>query len=172
MNNEDVARAVLRALGIRNPSPSLIENWIRANIAVEDEESAQTASFPAPRPAPTPAQPKPEDFQPKRPAGYSKSNLEPVLRAKSTIERPRGARKPGRPRVIASWFPAVARTMADGTTLKEALKLHGIILDKKQVRALYRSEEFRWMYQEARAQHQKDFYQKRRTREELFRRTL
>jgi hypothetical protein len=62
--------------------------------------------------------------------------------------------------------------VVDGTTLREALKHRGITLDKHQIRALYRNEEFRRMYQEARAQHQKDFYQERRTREELFRRTL
>jgi hypothetical protein len=29
-------------------------------------------------------------------------------------------RKPGRPLTVASWFPAVAKTMADGTTLRTA----------------------------------------------------
>jgi hypothetical protein len=59
------------------------------------------------------------------------------------MERPRGVRKPGRPRVRASWFAVVARTMADGTPLKEALKRHGITLDDLQIRALYRNKESR-----------------------------
>lgn len=176
MRHEDLARAALRALGIRNPSASLIQHWIQANST--EQEPPPSGLMPAPslptqrasKPTAEPAETR--NFRPKRPRGYSKSNLEPVLREQGTIERPRGVRKPGRPRVIASWFPALARTMADGTPLREALKRHGITLDKHQVRALYRSEEFRRMYQEARAQHQKDFYQKRRTREELFRRTL
>ena len=172
MCDEDVARAALRALGIRNPSPSLVENWIRANRAEEEQESALAPEFFSPRSVELPAQPRAEIFRQKHPRGYSKSNLVPVLREQGTLQRPHGVRRPGRPRVVASWFPAVARSMADGTPLKEALKLHGIALDKHQIRALYRNEEFRRMYQEARAQHQKDFYQKRRTREELFRRML
>jgi hypothetical protein len=40
--------------------------------------------------------------------------------------------------------------MADGTPLKEALKKHGISLDQRQIRALYRNEEFKKLYQEAR----------------------
>jgi len=176
MYNEDAARAALRALGICNPSASLIQHWIQANR--EEQEPSPSWLMPTPS-HPTQRASKPSDepaearnFCPKRPRGYSKSNMEPVLREQGTLERRHGVRKPGRPRVVASFFPALARTMADGTPLREALKRHGITLDKQQIRALYRNEEFRRMYQEARAQHQKDFYQKRRTREELFRRML
>jgi len=176
MYYEDAARAALRALGVRNPSASLIQHWIQANRA--EQEPPPSCLMPA-TPLPTQRASKPSaepaearNFRQKHPRGYSKSNLEPTLCEQGTLERPRGVRKPGRPRVIASWFAEVTSAMADGTPLREALKRHGIALDKQQIRALYRNEEFRRMYQEARAQHQKDFYQKRRTREESFRRML
>ena len=178
MCDEDVARAALRALGIRNPSASLIQHWIQANRA--EQEPPPSWLIPAP-PLPTQRASKPSaepaearNFRPKRPRGYSKSNLEPSLREQGTLERPRGVGKPGRPRVVASWFPEVASAMADGTTLREALKHHGIALDEKQVRALYRNSEFRKLYQEARHNHQHSdlYFKKRLTREERFRRML
>jgi hypothetical protein len=110
------------------------------------------------------------NFRTKRPRGYSKSNLEPTLRAEGTLERPRGIREPGRPRVIASWFPAVTKTMADGTPLREALKRHGINLDKRQIRALYRNVEFQKLYLEARHQHSDLYFKKHLSREERLRR--
>jgi len=59
--------------------------------------------------------PKPKSFRHKHPRGYSKSNLEPVLREQGALKRPPGARKQGRPRILATWFPAVvAQAMADG----------------------------------------------------------
>jgi len=76
--------------------------------------------------------------------------LEPTLREQGTLQRQRGPRKGGRPRIIASWFPAVARTMADGTPLRDALRLNGITLEKSQIRALYRNSEFRRLWQEER----------------------
>lgn len=84
----------------------------------------------------------------------SKSKLEPILRESEQLERPRGRRKPGRPRIVASWFPQVAELMADGTTLKSALKRAGITLDAAQARAMYRNTEFRRMYQDARRSHE------------------
>ena len=175
MSEELWAREMLRAMGIQKPSATLIEDWIRANRAEQEPpEDWLTAPPPPARPASQCPAPSPEvqNLRPKRPRGYSKSNLEPTLREQGTLERPRGVRKPGRPRVMASWFAEVARTMADGTPLKEALKRHGITLDKSQVRAVYRNEEFRRHYREARHRHQQDYFKKRLAREERFRRTL
>jgi hypothetical protein len=55
-------------------------------------------------------------------------------------------RKAGRPRKVAPWFAAVAKTMADGTTLQWALIRNGISLDKAERRKLYRNREFRRLY--------------------------
>lgn len=62
----------------------------------------------------------------------------------------KGRRKPGRPRIVASWFPAVAKTMADGTTLRGALAINGLSLSANEMRALYRNRSFQALYQEAR----------------------
>jgi hypothetical protein len=64
--------------------------------------------------------------------------------------------------------------MADGTPLREALKRHGITLNKEQIRALYRNEEFKRLYREERYRHQHSdlYFKKRLTREERFRRML
>lgn len=143
-------------MGIQKPSAELIENFIRANSAEERmERSAPMAQPPSatplrpalPEPSP---QPKPENFRPKHPRGYSKSQLEAVLQEQGTLERPHGVRRAGRPRVIARWFPEVAKTMANGNSLKEELRLNGITLDKSQRRAVYRSEEFKRLFREAR----------------------
>jgi len=40
--------------------------------------------------------------------------------------------------------------MADGTPLRDALRLNGITLEKSQIRALYRNSEFRRLWQEER----------------------
>ena len=55
-------------------------------------------------------------------------------------------RKAGRPRKIAPWFAAVAKTMADGTTLPIALMWNRITLSKAERRKLYRNREFRKLY--------------------------
>jgi hypothetical protein len=55
-------------------------------------------------------------------------------------------RKAGRPRKVAPWFAAVAKTMANGTTLQWALIRNGISLDKAERRKLYRNKEFRRLY--------------------------
>ncbi len=152
MSDETWARDELRALGIPNPSASLIEHWIQANLV--DEESLDTGPTLPPTPPQPPSHPatsaETDDFRRKRPRGYSKSNLEPVLREQGTLERPRGSRKPGRPRVIASWFPNVAEAMADGTSLKMALAMTGISLSKSELRACYRNRTLQALYQEAR----------------------
>jgi len=40
--------------------------------------------------------------------------------------------------------------MADGAPLRDALRFNGITLDKTQIRALYRNEEFKKLYKQAR----------------------
>ena len=178
MSEELWAREALRAMGIQKPSATLIEDWIRANRAEQEPpEDWLTPAPPSPaRPTSQLPAPSPEgqNLRPKRPRGYSKSNLEPTLRAQGTLQRAHGVRRPGRPRVVASWFPAVARTMADGTPLREALQRHGISLDDPQVRALYRNKEFKRLYQEARHTHQHSdlYFKKSLSREERFRRML
>jgi hypothetical protein len=59
-------------------------------------------------------------------------------------------RKPGRPLTIASWFPAVAKTMADGTALRTALAMNRLTLSANEMRSLYRNKTFKGLYQEAR----------------------
>jgi hypothetical protein len=176
MSEELRAREMLRAMGIQKPSATLIEDWIRANRAEQEPpEDWLTPPPPARPPSQCPApSPEVQNLGPKRPRGYSKSNLEPVLREQGTLGRQHDVRKPGRPRVVASFFPALARTMADGTSLREALKRHGITLDKLQIRALYRSSEFKRLYQEARHRHQHSdlYFKKSLSREERFRRML
>jgi hypothetical protein len=108
------------------------------------------------RQAPSLAQDEPiliHSFKPRAdglPQGSSKSNLEPVLVEQGTLEKTTRRRKPGRPRIIASWFPAVAQTMADGTSLRTALAINRLYLSKTEMRALYRNVTFKAMYQEAR----------------------
>lgn len=55
-------------------------------------------------------------------------------------------RKPGRPRKFAPWFEKVAKTMANGTTLRMALIWNGIQLTPSEIRLLYKNLEFRRMY--------------------------
>jgi hypothetical protein len=55
-------------------------------------------------------------------------------------------RKPGRPRKIASWFEAVAKRMADGTTLRMALMWEGLKFSDAEIHALYKCAELRRMY--------------------------
>jgi len=85
-----------------------------------------------------------------KPHGSSKSSLLPVLRGEGVLEKRVRPGKPGRPRIIATWMPEVAATTADGTTLPEALRIHGVELDERQLRALYRNAAFKEMRLEAR----------------------
>ena len=101
---------------------------------------------------------------PERPHPSSESNLEPLLRSRGELVRPAGPRKAGRPRIVASFYPALARVMADQTSLPKALRILGLHLDKRQIRALYRSREFKEMYQEARREFLAD-YGKRSTQQ-------
>jgi len=171
--DESDARRALMALGIV-PTTGLIRAWLQAARAEElNEEPTDDLSQPIKS---HPTGPPPSfvvDRPPRHPRGYSKSQLEPVLREQETLERKPGVRRRGRPRIIAKWFERVARAMADGTSLRIALRRCDVTnLDRKQIRALYRNEEFRRMYQEARRKYGRDYYFKRQTREELFRRGL
>jgi hypothetical protein len=147
--NEQDARAALRELGI-TPSRQLIENWLRAELA-EAAQRQQPARADRRRSASGPLERPPEGntlaaLQPPS----SKSRLEPMLRESGQLEKPAGQRKPGRPRIIASWFPAVAASMADGTSLKTALAMNGLNLSRSELRACYRNRTFQALYQEAR----------------------
>ncbi len=148
MNHTD-ARQALRELGIRNPSPSLIENYLRAAEAVDGKPDARigdTEPFLAPEPG---AADKLGDHAVA--AHSSASKLEPVLRDAGQLERAKGPRKPGRPRIVASWFPKVAEMMADGTSLRMALAMNGINnLSRSEVRACYRNKTLKTLYTEAR----------------------
>ena len=130
MCDEATARAALRAQGIRFPSPALIKSWIQANRADRQFRPQESAPPPPTLRSQATAQSADRDRR-----AYSKSRLEPTLREQGTLRRQRGSRKGGRPRIVASWFPIVARSMADGTPLRDALRLNGITLDKSQIRA-------------------------------------
>lgn len=155
MCDEDAAKAALRALGIV-PNRALVRSWIQASRADEHlaarEREKPSSQAKQSRLPPLPEIPSPiqEVFPRWHPRGYSKSRLEPMLRREGALLRQPGPRQPGRPRIIAKWFPAVAQSMADGNTLRESLRLNGITLDKGQIRALYRNEEFKRLYWEAR----------------------
>jgi hypothetical protein len=154
--NESNARATLRALGI-NPTPELIRNWIRAAQVEHGVDTEQPELSEGHRGTPSVVhqsqtisagenKPRVDGL----PQGTSKSNLEPVLLEQCALEKSVSKRKPGRPRIIASWFPAVAKTMADGTSLRTALAINRLFLSKKEMRAVYRNTTFKAMYEEAR----------------------
>ena len=150
MTDETTAREALRALGI-NPTKTLIRTWLQAAQAEELPEKAWTnVPRQPPGSSPTGRSSAVADPKPLYPRGYSKSQLEPVLRAHGTLVRQTGRRKRGRPRIVASWFEQLAAAMADGTSLPVALQRIGVILDKSQIRALYRNGEFRRKYLECR----------------------
>jgi hypothetical protein len=139
--NESGAKAALRAQGIRNPSKALLENWLRAheheaNTPKEAEQQGASVGLETPNTS--------------MPHPPSESALEPVLRERGQLERER-PRKPGRPRVLAAWFQAVATAMSDGTPLRAALALCGVHgLTEREIRALYRNSALKAMREEAR----------------------
>lgn len=93
----------------------------------------------------------PEMSQPEPPTDQKKEHSSSRL-ARFAVP-PAGSqprRKPGRPLTIASWFPAVAETMADGTRLRTALAIRGLTLSANEMRSLYRNKTFKGLYQEAR----------------------
>lgn len=132
--HESDARAALIAMGIA-PTRELIRNWLAAEAAGDEEQSGGRSQPQQPGGAASPTHPG------------SKSLLEPLLRRQGTLEK----RRAGRPRIIASWFPAVAQTMADGTSLRTALAINGIHgLSKSELRGCYRNLSLKALYQEAR----------------------
>jgi hypothetical protein len=155
------ARTSLIELGIV-PTKALIAAWEKAGIAEEsladqDKEldSGHLAHSPIATLGTEHAYPCQLSIPTKtradgKPHGSSKSNLEPVLIEHDTLEKSASRRKPGRPRIIASWFPAVAQTMADGTSLRTALAINRLYLGKSEMRALYRNTTFKAIYQEVR----------------------
>ena len=143
--NESDARAALRARGIRNPSPQLVEDYMRVQRAEEWALEVPDSTQEAPS-------------EPSASHPSSESNLEPLLRDRGELVRPEGRRKAGRPRILAPWFQAVAMRMADGTPLREALRLTGITgLSARQVRSLYRNRAFQALYREARRKFLADY---------------
>jgi len=158
--NESEAKAALRYMGI-NPTPQLIENWLRAANAeqAESELAADVETDSPPYRTNLPEQPehsaRPERHQPPS----SKSRLEPILRDSGQLQRQPGPRKPGRPRIVARWFEKVAETMADGTSLKMALAMNGIRhFSKSEIRACYRNKTLQAMYTEARQKYLAEHY--------------
>ncbi len=152
--NELYARAALRELGIENPTADLIKNWLRAEEAAQGASQAGSAPVEPSKYArafgvsePVIASESPEQTASPR---SSKSVLEPRLRESDAHVRPAGRKNAGRPRIIASWFPAVAQTMQDGTSLRTALAINRLSLSKTEMRALYRNRTFRALYQEGR----------------------
>ena len=82
-------------------------------------------------------------------------------------------RKPGRHRKYAEWFPAVARTMRDGTTLRNALMWNRITLTQREIRLLYKNREFKRLYQIERRLYMLSDYGKRPlSNEENFRKNI
>jgi hypothetical protein len=161
--NESDAIVAFRKMGIVRPSRDLIENWLRAAAsaeratareqasaqpkAIEPSVADQQANLPAPAAPPAPPAPACQPITTPRPG---KSLLESLLQGQPTEQKPPSRRRPGRPRIVASWFPAVAKTMADGTTLRIALAINGLALSPNEMRALYRNRTFQGLYQEAR----------------------
>jgi hypothetical protein len=154
--NEQDARTALLGIGI-SPNGELVRNWLRANGDDEEEDALPTDHQPDGRAHRPPA----ADTALARP--NSKSSLEPLLRESGQLERPQGPRKPGRPRIVASWFEKVAITMADGTSLKAALVMNGLKLSKSEVRACYRNKTFQAMYQETRRRYMAENYGRKPT---------
>jgi hypothetical protein len=182
--NESDAKAALRAMGIRNPSRQLVDDYMRLQQAQEwalevperssvelAGERSQTAPMEAsqgyagPDSTDLEAQEPQSNWPlpnsaPERSGGQksSKSNLAPLLRQRGDLVRTRGPRKRGRPRVEAAFFPRLALLMSDGLSLPFALAAVGVRgLSKAQLRSLYRSTQLRAMREEARQKHDREW---------------
>jgi hypothetical protein len=157
--NESDAKAALIAMGI-SPTRGLIDGWLRAEAAEQavHQESSHPAAPLLPRPSNAPDNALSvgppaigETAAASQPAPSSRSRLEAILREQGALVEPQKRRKPGRPRIVASWFPKVADTMKDGTSLEMALAINGInSLSKNEIRACYRNATLKALYQEAR----------------------
>lgn len=132
----NAAICALEAQGIPPTHPAVLD-WLAQHRPI------RVSSAPVEK---QPAAPEgPPEEAPSRHRGFSRLARFAVPPA----ETPR-RRKPGRPRTVASWFPAVAETMADGTTLRTALAMHRLTLSANEMRSLYRNKTFKGLYQEAR----------------------
>jgi hypothetical protein len=132
-------QAAIRALEAQGipPTHQAVLDWLAQNRPVR----AVPAAVEQQPPPPQTGQSEPP---------IAKKGVSKLARfAVSPAERQR-RRKPGRPLTIASWFPAVAETMADGTTLRTALAMHRLALSANEMRSLYRNKTFKGLYQEAR----------------------
>lgn len=143
----------LQAQGIRNPSEQLVSDWLRMQQsqewALELTDNAPELRTGVEQEPSSPGSAGSENPTPPRPLS-SKSNLKPLLQERGELLREH-PRRPGRPKIIAPWYQAVATAMADGTPLREALSICGIYgLTPKQIRSLYRNRAFQALYREAR----------------------
>jgi hypothetical protein len=151
--NESDAKAAFRAMGIASPSRTLIQMWLSAAEAqtyvVPEQHKPPRAENLSPK-GEAVSEPDPPAKPVVLASPRGKSLLEPLLREQNAVAEQPKRRPRGRPRVVASWFPAVAKTMADGTTLRMALAVNGLSLRANEMRALYRNRAFQALYQEAR----------------------
>jgi hypothetical protein len=132
----DAAIRALEAQGIPTTHQAVLD-WLA------QQRPAQAA------PAPAEQRPSTEQNRPDEPPSPQKGVSRLARFTVPLAEAPR-RRKPGRPLTIASWFPAVAKTMADGTTLRTALAINRLTLSANEMRSLYRNKTFKGLYQEAR----------------------
>jgi hypothetical protein len=145
----------LRALGIRNPSRQLLEDYMRVQQVEEWAlEVPEPSSLEPQGQQQTERQvqsPNPPEHT-ERPHPSSNSNLEPLLRERRELVPHRGPKRAGRPRIQAPWFQALANLMADGSIpLRQALHHLGVRgLAERQIRALYRSRALTGMRRKAR----------------------
>jgi hypothetical protein len=95
-------------------------------------------------------EPRPSQTSQAEPSMPQKKGSSKLTRFAVSPAEAKRRRKPGRPLTIARWFPAVAETMADGTTLRTALAIHRLTLSANEMRSLYRNKTFKGLYQEAR----------------------
>ncbi|HSY33918.1 MAG TPA: hypothetical protein VLA42_18200 [Verrucomicrobiae bacterium] len=75
----------------------------------------------------------------------TQSEVIPLGEAVETVAK-RKCNRGGRPRKFEVWFPRVARTMGDGTTLPRALAANGIVLSPRAIKLLWKSRGFRRLY--------------------------
>jgi len=138
ISNADLKAAILalEAQGLRTTHQAVVD-W----LAKRRPAQASTAAPQQQAPAPKTGQPEPPIAQ----KGPSK-----LARFAAPPAEAKHRRKPGRLLTVASWFPAVAETMADGTTLRTALAIHKLTLSANEMRSLYRNKTFKALYQEAR----------------------